>query len=131
VSKILQGAGAYVVLTFALAFVWNMILFRDNYVSMGSQSVRGEPIMPLGLAAIVIAALVLAFLFSKFFAGSMRPAVILALAVGAFSITYGAFVVPAKFAIEPIAMYVLLEATFGLLHYAAAGVALAFVFKKT
>ncbi len=130
-SKILTGAATYIVLTFALAFVWNMVLFRDTYVALGAQSMRDEPIMPLGLAAILIEAVVLALLFSKVFNGSLKQGLFLALAVGAFSITYGALVVPAKFLIDPVPSYVALEAGFGLLHYGAAGVGLAYVFRKS
>jgi len=82
-SKILTGAVTYVVLTFALAFVWNMLLFRDTYVALGTQSMRAEPIMALGLAAILIEAFVLPLLFSKVFDGSLRQGLFLALAVGA------------------------------------------------
>lgn len=129
-SKILTGAVTYVVLTFALAFVWNMLLFRDTYVALGAHSMRAEPIMPLGLAAILIEAFVLSLLFSKVFDGSLKQGLFLALAVGAFSITYGALVVPAKFLIDPVPTYVALEASFGLLHYGAAGVALTYLFRK-
>ncbi len=128
-SKILLGAFAYVVLTLSLGFVWNLILFRDVYVAIGSQSMRAAPVMPLGLAAIVIEAVVLGFLFAKLSDGSISQGLVLAFAVGAFSMTYGGLVVPAKFMIEPIATYVLLESAFGVLHYGAAGTTLAFVFR--
>jgi hypothetical protein len=108
-----------------------MILFRDSYVAMGAESMRENPIMPLGLVAILIEAAVLSWLFSTFFDGSLKQGLLLALAAGAFSMTYGALVVPAKFLIEPVAKYVLLELGFGVLHYAAAGAALAFVLRKS
>jgi hypothetical protein len=129
-SKLLTGAGAYIVLTFALAFIWNMLLFRDKYTALASESLRDNPIMPLGFVAIVIQALILATLFSKFSDGSMQQGLLLALGVGAFSITYGAFVVPAKFAIAPVAHYAALELLFGVIHYSAIGVALTYVFRK-
>lgn len=130
-TKLLMGTGAYIFITFALAFVWNMILFRDKYKALAAASLRDEPIMALGFVAIVIQAIILATLFSKFSDGSIQQGIFLALAVGAFSITYGAFVVPAKFAIAPVADYTMLELVFGILQYSAIGVALAYVFRES
>ena len=38
----------YIVLTFAWAYVWNLILFRDLYVSMAGGALRETPILALG-----------------------------------------------------------------------------------
>ncbi len=130
-QKVLIGSAAYIVITFAIAFVWNMILFRDAYVAMGGSALRGNPIMPLGFVAILIEAVALSWLFSHFFDGTLRQGLLLAFAVGAFSVGYASFVVPAKFAIEPVAKYVGLELTFGVLHYAAVGLALVGVFRRS
>lgn len=43
--------------------------------------------------------------------------------------TYASFVVPAKFMIEQVQIYTLMELGFGMIHYVLAGLVLAFVFR--
>lgn len=123
----------YTLITFALGYAWNMVFFREIYQLMGTTSLRAYPIMPLGAFAIILEAIVLTAMFHRFFATSpdLNTALLLALGLGAFSITYAAFVVPAKFEITQVPKYVALEIAFGLIHYGLIGLAFFALFKRT
>jgi len=116
--RILIAFFSYVILTFAIAMVWNMVMFRDTYLALAATSLRAEPVIPL------------LFHFYCRYTMSLKTAVTFALSVGVFSMTYASFTVPAKFVISPIWQYVSLELFFGLLHYSLVGVVFFFIFKS-
>ena len=132
-AKILLGVTVYVVFTFILAFSWNMLLFRELYLSLASFSLRGAPIMQLGLISVLVEGVALSLLFSKYYKGVKKPlteGMILGLLVGAFSIGYASLVVPAKFIIDPIWQYSVLELGFGIIHFGFAGIILGYIFNR-
>ncbi|MEW8239651.1 MAG: hypothetical protein AB2727_15765, partial [Candidatus Thiodiazotropha taylori] len=53
---------AYFVITMAWAYPWHMLFFHDQYVAWGAFQ-RDEPIMLLGITAIVIQGLVIGYLY--------------------------------------------------------------------
>jgi Putative prokaryotic signal transducing protein len=55
-------AAAYVVLTFAIAATWHLAAFKDIYDALGIFT-RKEPIIPLGVASMLIQGAVVAYLF--------------------------------------------------------------------
>ncbi len=131
--RILIACISYVVLTFAIAMIWNMVLFRDIYISLAANSLRSQPIIMLGLLSVITEAVTLSLLFHFYFrqSASLKGAVALAVSVGIFSMTYASFTVPAKFIIDPIWQYVSLEIIFGLIHYGLVGAAFFFIFKDS
>jgi hypothetical protein len=131
--KISFGIAAYVVFTFILAYSWNMLLFRESYLSLASSSLRSAPIMQLGLVSVLIEGVVLSLLFSMYYKGGdpLTEGVLLGLLVGTFSIGYAGLVVPAKFVIEPIWKYSILELGFGIIHFGLAGVFLGYIFNRS
>lgn len=131
--RILIACISYIVLTFAIAMIWNMVLFRDTYISLGASSLRSQPIIMLGLLSVITEAITLSLLFHFYFrqSTSLKGAITLAMSVGVFSMTYASFTVPAKFIIDPIWQYVSLELIFGLFHYGLVGTAFFFIFKNS
>lgn len=61
----------------------------------------------------------------------LTEGLILGLLVGIFSIGYASLVVPAKFSIDPIWKYIVLEFGFGLIHFGIAGIILGFIFNRS
>jgi hypothetical protein len=131
--RILIACISYIVLTFAIAMIWNMVLFRDIYISLAANSLRSQPIIMLGLLSVMTEAITLSLLFHFYFhhSKSLKGAITLAVSVGIFSVTYASFTVPAKFIIDPIWQYVSLELIFGLFHYGLVGTAFFFIFKDS
>ncbi len=59
--KILFGTLGYLLITFPLAFVWHLVLFKETYERLGSYS-RQEPIVAFGFGAILRQGVVLSLL---------------------------------------------------------------------
>lgn len=130
-SQLAMAFVGYVIVTFILAYAWHLTIFGELYRQIGQQSLRGEPIIAFGLVAIVLHAFALIYLFANFFptAPTLMTALKLSLSTGVFITAYAAFSVTAKFDIEPSGTYILLESTFGLLHYSVLGVLFYLIFK--
>jgi hypothetical protein len=60
------GVLAYVVPTFALGFVWHLVLFEDYYRALAIY--RSEIIIPLGLLSMLIQAVIFAWIYERSFA---------------------------------------------------------------
>lgn len=118
----------YLLVSFAIAYLWNMVLFRDIYLSLTSGSYRQVPIMQMGLFTMFLEGLAIAVIFSQFYrkGSPLREGLKLGLLVGVFSVGYSSFVVPAKFAIDPVWQYSLIELTFGIIHFGIVGAVLGF-----
>jgi hypothetical protein len=112
----------YVALTFAWAVVWNLLLFKDAYHAATAAFVRDPPIFALGLAAIAIQAAALIYLFERYYRREgVWEAILLTFAAGVFTLTFGALVIPAKFLVQGVATYALLELGYGGIHHTLAG----------
>lgn len=131
-TKVFLGITAYVFFTFLLAYIWNMVIFRDQYLLMAGSSLREAPIMQLGVITIFLEGIALSILFSMYFTSdqTLMHGAILGLLVGVFSIAYAGLTVPAKFVIDPVWKYSALELLFGVIHFAVAGVILAFIYSR-
>ena len=64
------GMAAYLVPTFPIAFVWHLVLFEPNYHAL--QIYRADPIIPFGLASMIIQAIIFSWIFPRAFCGQQR-----------------------------------------------------------
>ena len=62
------GMAAYLVPTFPIAFVWHLVLFEPSYHAL--HIYRADPIIPFGLASMIIQAIIFSWVFPRVFAGS-------------------------------------------------------------
>jgi len=129
-TKFIIAVFVYIIFNFAFAMVWNMVIFKKLYAKLTAGISRENPIIPLGLLAIVVQAIALSILFSLFFTGTnpIAEGLMLGLLIGSYSIVYGAFVVPAKFKIRYFSQYAILELIYGVLHFSTAGIIIASIF---
>ena len=129
-STVIIATIAYIVFNFVYALVWNLGLSKKRYAEVTGTTARENPIIPLGLVAIIVHALALSALFSLFYKGTnpIGEGLMLGLLIVSYSIVYAAFVVPAKFNIAPIWKYATLELIYGVLHFGIAGIMLAYIF---
>lgn len=120
----------YFVVTMATAYPWHMLLFHEKYVAMGAFT-RGHPIMPFGMAAILLQGWVFAYFYPLFL--KQRPGhwairgVQYSLFLGLTVWTVMVFATAAKFKIEPVAHFVGLGTTFQLIQFTCVGAALGFL----
>ncbi len=123
---------AYFVLTMAWAYPWHMVFFHDAYVSMGAFQ-REQPIMLLGIAAILFQGAVIAYLYPHYarvkgygLASGIRFNWI----IGLMTYTAMGFATAAKFNIEPVAQFLAYHTVFQFIQFTLTGTALGLIYKK-
>jgi len=118
---------AYFVVTMAVAYPWHMLLFHEQYVAMGAFT-REAPVMPFGILAIILQAIVFAYLFPVFLQHKGRGNTILrgvqfSLFLGLTVYSVMVFATAAKFQIEPKITFVLYGTAFQFLQFLLIGLA--------
>lgn len=123
---------AYFVITMGWAFPWHMVWFHDLYVEMGAFQ-RAEPIMPLGIAAILVQGIVIGYLYPFYNKGdgnSILRGVKFSLIIGLMTYTAMGFATAAKFQIEPVSQFLMYHTVFQTIQFVLTGIALGFIFKQ-
>lgn len=121
---------AYFVITMAWAYPWHMVLFHDLYVQWGAFQ-RAEPIMVLGIAAILIQGIVIGYLYPFYIrdhSSSIRRGVQFTLIIGLMTYTAMGFATAAKFKIEPVADFLIYHTIFQAIQFILVGIALGWIF---
>lgn len=65
-TRYIPGVLAYLVPTFALGFVWHMVLFKKHYKSLAIY--RADVIIPLGFLSMLVQSVLFAWIFDRMFA---------------------------------------------------------------
>lgn len=121
---------AYLVPTFALGFVWHLVLFEDYYAAL--QIYRSDIIIPLGLFSMLIQAVIFAWIFDKAFAplsGTWLTRSIRYAAVGAIlSWSFTTIAVAAKNVMASVPDYLLIETAFTIVQWTIVAPLTAFAF---
>jgi hypothetical protein len=124
------GVLAYVVPTFALGFVWHLVLFDEYYRALAIY--RSEPIIPFGFLSMLIQAVIFAWIYANTFAQQQRSRVVNGLAyaaVGAvLSWSFTTIAVAAKNVMTSVPDYLLIETAFTVVQWAIVGPLTAAVF---
>lgn len=123
---------AYFVITMAWAFPWHMIWFHDLYAEMGAFQ-RTAPIMPLGIAAILIQGIVIGYLYPFYNKGDGNPilrGIKFNLIIGLMTYTAMGFATAAKFQIEPLSQFLMYHTVFQTIQFVLTGIALGLIFKQ-
>jgi len=122
---------AYFIITMIWALLWHIVWFHELYVSWGAMT-RGDPIIPLGMAAIIIQGLVIGYLFPYYGAGD-RPilrGIKFNLIIGLMTYTAMGFATAAKFAIEPIGTFLVYHTVFQIIQFTLTGAALGWIYRN-
>ena len=110
---------AYFAPTFALGFVWHLVLFEQYYQSL--QIYRADIIIPFGFLAILIQGGIFAWIYGKAFASS--PATLASRAVSygllgaVLSWSFTTLAVAAKNIMSSVPGYLLIETAFTLVQW--------------
>jgi hypothetical protein len=131
-KKFVLAIVAYFVVTMATAYPWHMLLFHEKYVAMGAFT-RSEPIMPFGMTAILLQAIVFSYFYPLFYrhVGGGSPifrGIQFGLFLGMTVWTVMVFATAAKFNIEPVFDFVLLGTAFQFIQYFFVGAAIGLVY---
>jgi hypothetical protein len=126
---------AYIVPTFAIAFVWHLILFEDYYAAL--QIYRSDIIVPFGFLSMAIQAPIFAWFYRLAFAdraGSWLSRGLLYGATGALlSWSFTTIAVAAKNLMASVPDYLLIETAFTIVQWIIVGplTALAFAGRQS
>jgi hypothetical protein len=108
------GVLAYLVPTFALGFVWHLILFKNYYEALAIY--RSDIIIPFGFLSMLIQAAVFAWIYTKAFDrqnGSFRSRAVVYGVMGAIlSWSFTTLAVAAKNVMASVPDYLLIETAF-------------------
>lgn len=130
VKKALLFLLAYFVITMAWAYPWHMLFFHDQYVAWGAFQ-RDEPIMLLGITAIVIQGLVIGYLYPFYNRGggsAILRAVRFNLIIGLMTYSAMGFATAAKFQIEPVLPFLAHHTLFQAIQFVLTGLALGMIY---
>ena len=130
-KKILFATAAYFIITMVWAYPWHVIWFHDLYVTWGAIT-RDEPIIALGVLAILIQGAVFAYLY-PFFYKSGNPilqGIKFNLIAGLLVYTVMGFAMAAKILIEPIAPFLIYHTIFQFIQFVLTGAALGWIYRK-
>jgi hypothetical protein len=123
---------AYLVPTFVLGFVWHLILFEHYYAALAIY--RSDIIIPFGLIAILIQAILFAWLYQNAFAPRNGGLPSRGLAFGTFgavlSWTFTTLAVAAKNKMTSVPDYLMIETAFTLVQWAMVAPLTAVVFEQ-
>jgi hypothetical protein len=113
------GVLAYLVPTFALGFVWHLILFKNYYEALAIY--RGDVIIPFGLLSMLIQGVIFAWIYVNAVApryGSFRSRALVYGAIGAvLSWSFTTIAVAAKNVMSSVPDYLLIETAFTLVQW--------------
>jgi hypothetical protein len=111
---------AYLVPTFALGFVWHLVLFQSYYDALGIY--RHDIIIPFGFLSMMIQASIFAWLYEKAFAGSHGGLASRAFTYGVvgaiLSWSFTTLAVAAKNVMTSVPEYLVIETAFTIVQWA-------------
>ncbi len=131
-KKMILFVIAYFVITMAWAYPWHVIWFHDLYQSWGAMT-RVHPVMELGVLAILIQGLVIAYLYPKLSKSSGHPVlqgIKFNLIIGLMTYTAMGFATAAKIQIDPIGDFLLYHTVFQFMQFTFTGAALGWIYRK-
>jgi hypothetical protein len=111
---------AYLVPTFALGYVWHLVLFQSYYEALAIY--RQDIIIPLGFLSILIQGAIFAWMYGKAFAGVEGSVLSRTLRYGAvcaaLSWSFSTLAVSAKNVMASVPDYLLIETAFTIVQWA-------------
>ena len=126
----------YIVVTFALAYPWHFIWFKDLLHELGMYN-KKEPIFALGFAAMLTQGVVMAYLFPIFkrAGGNSRhylmQGIKFGLLMGAFLFSVSTFANAAKIEVTSIPTWILLQFCFHGLQFTLTGIVFGWVYRES
>lgn len=115
---------AYMLTTFGVQGASHFVVNTEHYAAIAIM--RAEPIVPMGLASMVIQGLVFAYVFPVFNRGPnpIKNGVLFSWALGAFLASYIALGEAGKYSIPSISSWIVVELSAAAVQYTVFGVLL-------
>lgn len=121
---------AYILVTFAVQGASHFAINADHYATMSIM--RAQPIIPLGLASMVVQGLLFAWLFPIFSRGEhpIHNGVFFSCAIGAFLASYIVLAEAGKYAIPSLGSWILVEGSTAAVQFIVFGVLLGLIHRN-
>lgn len=128
--EILKAALVYIILTFPLAYVWHLTVFKDRYAAL---QVYRATVLPLfGLASMVIQGIIFGVIYARVIApmdeGWLLKGLAYAALGGILSWSFTTIAPAAKSPMASIRDFFVIETAFTAIQWALVGLATAVVF---
>ena len=123
---------AYFIISMVWAYSWHLVFFHDLYKEWGAFP-RDEPIMILGIAAILVQGIVIGYLYPIYKNQKNNPVIDgikFNLIIGLMTYSAMGFATAAKFEIEPVPIFLVYHTIFQTIQFALTGTALGLIYKK-
>lgn len=121
---------AYIFVSFGVQALSHFVINADHFASI--PFMRPESILPLGLAAMVVQALIFSFVMSQLWpdGASIRQGAVVSVCLGLFLASYIVLVEPAKYPVPSIPGWMMVEATASAIQFGIFGVLLGLIHQK-
>lgn len=115
----------------AIAFPWHMIWFHELYQNIGAVT-RPEPIIPLGMLAMLIQGVVIAYLYPFWYRGGnpVFQGIKFNFIVGLLVYSVMGFATVAKTNINPVSTFLIYHTIFQFIQFSVTGAALGLIYGK-
>lgn len=116
-ARFLLAVLAYILPTFPLGYVWHLVLFQDYYAALAVY--RNDVVIPFGLTAMLIQAIVWTYVYSRLFAGEtvLRGAAKFAALAAPLAWSFLVLTIAAKHRMASVSGFVMIETAFTALQY--------------
>lgn len=130
-KKFIWAAATYAVLTFVIAATWHLVLFKGVYDQLGIFT-RKEPLIPLGIASILMQAGVLSYLYPRFYRGGgpLREGLSFGLLTGVLMASIAVFAEAGKQQVNSVATWLVFESAYYLLQFMLSGIVIGMVYGR-
>ena len=121
---------AYVIITFALGFIWHLVVFKDLYRRLAIYTRLDDPIVPLGFLAMLIQGAVLAALYPLIAHGANGALTGLqfGLAMGLFLASSAVIAEAAKQRVSSLRTWFVVESVYYLIQFSLTGLAIGLIY---
>ena len=118
-KRYILGILAYLMPTFALGFVWHLVLFKDYYDSLAIY--RTDIIIPFGFLSMFVQSVLFAWLYDRMFATASSPMILLIVkyaVLGALlSWSFTTLAVGAKNVMSSVPRFMVIETAFTIVQW--------------
>lgn len=129
-KRFILGVLAYLVPTFALAFVWHLLTFADYYASL--HIYREDMIIPFGFGSMLVQGIVYALVYPYLFDGQgiLQGGWKFGLGAGIMAWSYTVLPVAAKFPMTSVTGFVGIETAFTVVQFVLVGPLMAAAYRR-
>lgn len=129
--KLFLGMLGYSVVTLGLAAPWHFIWFKNLYHSLGMYN-RAEPIIPLGIASMLLQGAIMAWLYPRAYPQnrSLASALFFCWLMGAFLFSVSTMANAAKIAVSPLSTWFAVQTAFHFLQFTLVGLAFSWIYRE-